>query len=209
MASMQCRCGKVELKFPSTMPRVSTECCCDSCRHRVEFLSSLGGPRVPDKPLLASKWDNCIEILKGAKHLFAYKLNPETMVVNVAAGCCHTFLLGRHAGYDANCVTTSSDFPVFLNLDEGSLVPSSRWFTNQWDPERLAKYDKLVEIWVDVDSGSIVGDEGWEEVFRAHQESMSRDIPSGAKGMSFDEILDQIGKDTMIIVSQEPKAATR
>ena len=213
MASITCRCGKVELKFPtSSSPRISTECCCNHCFQRVKYLEELGGPTVPDKPLLASKWDNKIEIVKGQNELFAYKLSPETLVTNIASNCCKTFLLGRHSGYDGNCVTTSSNFPIFHNVEkEENMIPSSRWFVNQWSSERLAKYpSKLVGIWVNDDDGSIVGEEGWEEIFKIHQAKMQAEIPTtddddddGVEGLSFDEILDTIiGKGNIRIVSK-------
>lgn len=49
----------------------------------------------------------------GRDKMFAYKMNPHTMVVNIASSCCHTFLLVRNPEYDKSCVTTSDDFPVF------------------------------------------------------------------------------------------------
>jgi hypothetical protein len=201
MASIACRCGKVELKFPWSSPRISTECCCNHCYQRVKYLEELGGPTIPDKPLLASKWDNKITIGRGQEELFAYKLSTETLVTNIASNCCKTFLLGRHSGYDSNCVTTSSDFPIFHNVKE-KMIPSSRWFTDQWDKKRLARYPKLIGIWVD-DYGSIVGEEGWEDVFKMHQMKLEQEIPHDAKGLSFDEILDTaIGKDNIRIVSK-------
>jgi len=204
MATISCRCGKVELQFPSKTPRVSTECCCNSCRQRVEYLADMGGPIVPKKPLLTSKWDNRVEIVSGKDLLFAYKLNPETMVLNIASSCCKTFLLGRHEEYDGNCVTTSSEFPVFHNAE--GMVPVSRWFVNQWDKDRLEKCDRsLIGIWVNEDGdGSLTGEEGWEDVFQAQQACIQREIPPDAKGLTFDEIIDEIiGRDNVGIVSQK------
>lgn len=199
VASMSCRCGNVRIEFSSSDPRVSTECCCNHCLARVQYLERLGGPTIPDNPLVNSKWDNCVKIVKGRDYLFAFKLTPETQVVNIASTCCHTFLLGRHAGYDGNCVTTSSDFPIWNNADLPFLV-SSRWFSNQWDPERLAKYPKLVGIWVQSD-GSIQGETGWELVFEKQLECIQRDIKQGTEGESFDEIVESLQRDKIIIVN--------
>ena len=111
-SSIKCRCGEVEIKFPSNKPRVSTECCCNHCHNRLQYLASLGGPAPPDSPLVASKWENCMQIVSGEENLFAYKVNPNTKVMNIASKCCKTFLLGRQPEYDANCVTTQAEAAV-------------------------------------------------------------------------------------------------
>jgi hypothetical protein len=164
-------------------------------------LENLGGPKVPSKPLLASKWDNKVKIISGRDKLHVYKMNSETLVINISSTCCHTFLLGRHPEYDANCVTTSSDFPVFKDAE--NRVAASRWFPNQWDKERLSKYDddKLIGIWVQEEDGLMVGEDGWEDVFKAQIESMTREIPEGAEGETFDQIVDSVGQDNITIVS--------
>ena len=112
------------------------------------------------------------------------------MVVNIASTCCHTFLLGRHAGYDAQCVTTSSDFPVFDNAE--LKAPNSRWFANQWDSERLSKLNPLVAIWVQED-GSLTGEDGWEVIYQDMKANMEREIPENAEGETFDELVESIG----------------
>jgi hypothetical protein len=135
--------------------------------------------------------------------MYVYKLNSETLLTNIASTCCHTFLLGRHPVYDGNCVTTSSDFPIFENAEDIVLVPSSRWHSNQWDKERLSKYEPLVGIWVQEEDGSLVGEDGWEDVFKVHIEKMQREIPDCAEGETFDEIIDSIGRNKIIIASDE------
>ena len=207
MASVKCKCGKVELKFPTHAPRVSTECCCNHCRERLEYLARLGGPSVPDTPLVASKWPDCIEIISGEDLLFAYKLNANTKVHNIASSCCHTFLLGRHAEYDANCVTTqASETAVYCNLTEGSIQPYARFFSNQWSPDRIQKCErKLIGIWVDESTGEIVGEDGYKDLFEAHIESISRPVSPDAVGVKFDDIMEKLGKDNIIIVSDDEK----
>jgi hypothetical protein len=161
-------------------------------------LEDKGGFKVPSRPLLATKWDNKVKIISGRDKLHLYKMTLETMVMNISSTCCNTFLLGRHPGYDANCVTTSSDFSIFYHTE--TLTPSSRWFSNQWDQERLSKLDKLPGIWVQKD-GSLTGEDGWEDILEAHKASMEREIPPGAEGETFDEIVDSIGRDKIKIVS--------
>lgn len=199
-ASITCHCGKVELGFTARRPRVSTECCCNHCYARVEYLHTLGGPKVPSKPLLASKWDNKVTVIRGRENLYVYKLTKKTLVFNVASSCCNTFLLGRHAGYDANCVTTSSDFPKWKNADT-PFPATSRWFSNQWTSERLKQYQPLIGIWVDESDNSITGDKGWEAVFDKHLESMNREVSKDAVGETFDQIVASIGLENVITVS--------
>jgi hypothetical protein len=199
MASIACRCSKVKIQFTSASPRVSTECCCDHCFARVQCLEALGGPNVStNEPLLASKWDDKVTILEGREHLFVYKMNRTTQVTNIAASCCHTFILGKHSVYDANCVTTSSDFPIFSNQE--NMESSTRWFSNQWGPERLSKCQQLIGIWVK-DDGTIAGEEGFEDVLKAHLASTERPISKGAEGESLQEIVASIGTDTIRIMS--------
>ena len=202
MASISCRCGTVKIQFTSDTPRVTTECCCNHCFSRVGYLETLGGPKIPssDKPLLASKWDNKVKITEsGRDKLYAYKMTPETGVINIASTCCHTFLLGRHSGYDANCVPTSDDFSIF-SRNSKRMASSSRWFSNQWDKDRLSKLDYIPGIWVNEKDGSLSGDQGWEPIFEAHKAAMESDISQGAEGESFEEIIDSIGRDKIKIV---------
>ena len=199
---MSCRCGKLKIQFTSKSPKVSTECCCDHCFARVQCLEAVGGPSVnTDQPLLASKWDDKIKFVKGGiDDLKSYKMNPSTQVTNIASKCCHTFLLGKHSVYDTNCVTTSSDFPIFEG--DPNLEPSSRWFSNQWPKERLAKCSRrLVGIWVNEEDGSLVGEPGFEDVLNNHLASIERPIQEGTEGVSFDEIITSIGKDKVQIIS--------
>lgn len=226
MASISCRCGKVKLQFSTKTARVSTECCCNHCFDRVQYLERLGGPCVDmKKPVLATKWDNKVKILSGEECLFAYKLTSTTLVTNIASRCCHTFLLGRHSGYDANCVTTSSDFPIFENVartndddddDQSFFIPSSRWFSNQWDEQRMKRIKEndpynLIGIWVNESDGKLDGEDGWQTVLKKHMECIQRPIvddddddDNEVKGKSFDEIIDQyIGRNNIIIVSEQ------
>ena len=202
MVSISCRCGSVKLQLPSHIPRVTNECCCNHCFARVQYLESLGGPQIdPNKPLSTSKWDNKIQVLAGRDKLCVYKMTPQTLVVNIASTCCHTLLLGRHSGYDANCVTTCNAVAVIANAEQQT--PNSRWFANQWDPERLSKLQPLVAIWVNEDDGSLTGEDGWEEIYRAMKASMEKEIPDDAEGETFDGIVNSIcSRDKIKIVSE-------
>ena len=132
-------------------------------------------------------------------------MNATTQVTNIASSCCHTFMLGKHSVYDANCVTTSSDFPIFAG--ETNMEPSSRWFSNQWDEERLSKCSRqLVGIWVNEDDGTLVGDDGYEDVLKAHLACMERPIKqedgdTRGQSMSFNDIVDKIGRDRVKIMN--------
>jgi hypothetical protein len=228
MTCISCRCGAVQIRFTSHQPRVSTECCCDHCFARVRYLEDLGGPSLPsnkNQPLVSTKWDNLVVVEKGRDQLFAYKLSPDTLVTNIASKCCYTYLLGRHSGYDANCVTTCDTFPIFTN-DYARIPPSSRWFANQWDPARLSKQEPLTGMWVvynNADGAALItGDTGWQEVLEAHQNAMEADIvpPSSlddghdddarscSSWESFDQLLNSIlGRDetAVLIVSHQSK----
>lgn len=202
MASISCRCGDVVIHFTCDTPRVTTECCCNHCFARVRHLEELGGPKIlsNDKPLLNTKWDNKLIVEKGREKLFAYKMTPKTMVLNIASSCCHTFLLGRNSVYDANCVTTGDDFPAFSDNTK-TLRPSSRWFSNQWGSERLSKLDYVIGIWVNEKDGSLVGEDGWEKVLAVHMTAMQSDIRPHATGETFEQIIESIGVDNIKIVS--------
>jgi hypothetical protein len=148
----------------------------------------MGGPPVhPDQPIGNLKWDNRVVVEQGRDHLMAYKLSPETKVFNIASACCHTFLLGRNAEYDAHCVTTNQDTPVYdSNYEE--VAPSSRWFSNQWSREKKESLPPLVGIWVGED-GNWMGDDGWEPVLEKHMEAMNAPLPPNADGETFDQVL--------------------
>jgi len=105
--------------------------------------------------------------------------------------------------YDANCVTTQAESVVYCNVTEGSIAPYARFFTNQWDGDRLSKYKPMIGIWVDESTGEITGEEGWKPLFQNHLENIQREITPGATGVSFDDILDEIGRDNVIILSNE------
>lgn len=207
-ASISCRCGNVEIQFTARKPRLSTECCCNHCYVRTRYLERLGGPSVPTRPLLTSKWEDRVTIIKGRDYLFCYKVTPKTLVYNVASSCCYTFLLGRHSVYDAQCVTTSTDFPIWKNADL-PFRASSRWFSNQWGTERLAQYPPLTGIWVKEIDGSITGDPGWESVVERHMATINQEISEDvSSGETFDSIVESIGRDHIIIIPEEQKAET-
>jgi hypothetical protein len=195
MASLSCHCGKVLLQLTTNSPRVSTECCCDSCFDRVQFLADRGGPFVVDKnvPIVTMKWENKVEVVKGRDHLFAYKLTPDTHVVNIASKCCHTFLLGRNNDYDASCLTTNEASAVYGQTYQ-RIEPSSRWWVNQWSEERRAKLMPLVGIWVDKD-GNLAGETGWKHVFDKQFAAMNAPIATDGvgSGESFDQVLQSAG----------------
>lgn len=183
---------------------MSTECCCDHCHNRLRFLTSIGGPDTPDCPKVASKWDNCMQIISGRDKMFAFKVNPDTKVMNIASKCCKTFLLGRQPEYDASCVTVQAEHAIYCNLEEGSIEPHARFFTNQWSRERLSKYKPMVGIWVN-EAGSITGENGWEEIFKNQVENMRKAIPDDAVGISFEELWNELSKEGVVIASEENK----
>ena len=188
MTSISCRCGKVTLRLTSTSPRVSTECCCNSCFRRVQVLQQMGGPPVnPAKPIVNLKWDNRVVVEQGKDSLMAYRLSPKTKVYNIASSCCHTFLLGRNSEYDANCLTTNQDSPIYDD-HYVEIPPSSRWFSNQWTQGQKERLDPLVGIWVSED-GNLTGEEGWGSVFEEHKRAMDAPIGPNAKGETFDELI--------------------
>lgn len=159
-------------------------------------LQEMGGPAVnQDKPIINMKWDNRVTIEQGRDHLMVYKLSPETKVFNVASSCCHTFLLGRNAEYDANCLTTNQQSPVY-DKDYVEIPPSSRWFSNQW-PTAINPLQPLVGIWVGED-GNLIGEDGWEAVFEAHMQVMNAPTPSTAKGETFDQLLGSLDPPKII-----------
>lgn len=48
-------------------------------------------------------------------------------------------------------------------------------------------------------------EEGYKKLFEAHIESISRPIPSDAVGVTFDDVLEKLGRDNIIIVSSNEK----
>jgi len=66
MTSFTCRCGDVKIQLSSDSRRVTTECCCNHCFARMNYLASMGGPTIDkDRPLTCSKWDNRAKVLSG------------------------------------------------------------------------------------------------------------------------------------------------
>ena len=109
--------------------------------------------------------------------------------MNIYACCCHTFLLGQNNVYDANCVTVVDDCVVFDENHHQDHSATSRWFTNQWDPNLVSKFPPLLGIWVH-DDGSLLGQEGWEQVYAKMKADMERELPENADGyQTFDHIL--------------------
>lgn len=183
---ISCRCGSVKLKFPSSCPRVVTECCCNHCYARLAHFER--GPSIPLKPIVTSKWDNCIQILHGKNHLGAFKTLSDSNVLNIYAECCQTFLLGRNATYDENCVNVVNECVVFEGYDSKDAA-CSRWFANQWDSNILSKFPPKIGIWLNEADGSLVGDDGWEQVFAKMKAEMERKLPEDDSYQTFDDIL--------------------
>jgi hypothetical protein len=101
---------------------------------------------------------------------------------------------------------SSVDFLPPPLIESRSLTASLRWFSNQWGPERLAEYPRLVGIWVQ-ENGSISGETDWEEVFAKHMECMQREIAEGISGETFDSIVDSRGRDNVVVVSETSKSS--
>lgn len=208
MASFSCQCGQLTIKFPTTKPRITTECCCNHCFARVMCLEERGGPKVlKDRPLINTKWDNLMTISCSNKsvkeNLRAYKMRDANCgVTNIASSCCNTFLLGRNPAYDTHVVTTMDDFVIFSSNYE-KVPPSSRWFVNQWSSERISHLPHLPGLWVSND-GNVTGeDDEWEQTFQAQLDATGKEPPKKSEeGMiTFDDVLDLIGRDQIEIVS--------
>ena len=83
-------------------------------------------------------------------------------------------------------------------MKDGSIRAHARFFANQWSKDRLSKYSSLTGIWVD-DSGSITGEDGWEDIFKAQVDAMQRPISDSAEGISFEEIWHEISEKGVTI----------
>lgn len=195
--TISCRCKSVKLKFPSSSPRAVTECCCNHCYARLAYLEQKGGPAIPLQPILTSKWDNCIQVVSGRNLLGAFQTISDSNVMNIYAKCCHSFLLGRNAIYDANCVTVVNECVVFENETQQDYnTATSRWFINQWDSSILSKFPPLIGIWMNEHDDKLVGDDGWEQVFCKMKANMEREIPENALHDDLYQTFDDLLRDS-------------
>lgn len=206
MATLSCQCGQVEILFSSTLkPKTHHECCCSDCRKRLTFLQSKGGPAVPSKPNLTVKTlDNKFVVVKGKENLYLYKLTRDSQLVNMACSCCHTFLMARHGAYHGSgTVAIMADVAVLNNIDNIS-KPLARWFTNMCTDEDLEGLDASIpHLWVT--SEGVTGNvDNWAQIFEAQTSAIMVPVPDdGRDGGTFEDIVEHIGKDKIIIVNTE------
>lgn len=61
--------------------------------------------------------------------------------------------------------------------------------------------NKLTGIWVNPQTWSLTGDPGWEAVFEKQKACLDRPIPQDVIGETFDDTVESIGRNNILIVS--------
>ena len=74
------------------------ECCSVDCYQHLEWVSVMGGPKVPIVPTL-SYWDNDIDVVRGEEHLRVVLLREEGRSKRTTAICCFSTLMVDYPGY--------------------------------------------------------------------------------------------------------------
>jgi len=212
MATVSCKCGAVNIKFATALPRCTSECCCDDCYKRLTFLAKQGGPALEHghymrtKPIMAHFFDNRMEVISGLEKLRFFKLRPESGVVNMASSCCNTFLAKENVRYEGNVVAVFDlDFgaPTMVD-DEHQPVPEHhrhnlkhfmhqepmiRMFPTDWLDEHVQFLHPLPSIWLN-EIGEVTGSpRGWEEVFERFMDITTEPVPENLIGDKFGHIL--------------------
>jgi len=132
------------MRFPNSMPRFKTRCCCVDCLERLTWCQKQGGPKLPKElverrvPPTLLYMDNQFEVLKGLENLEVCKLRADQATRNCIATCCHTHMLCEAPPYNGNCVSSFPDACSWLGVEASSLQLYS--FVGDWDP---AEYPKL------------------------------------------------------------------
>jgi hypothetical protein len=142
--------------------------------------------------------DNKFDVVKGRDDLYLYKLSKDSNVINVASKCCNTYLLCRHSQYHVSSVGTSPESATITGADKQK--PVGRFNSNLLDEDELSKIERIPGLWLNKDGSGFTGDVGWEEALGAYLSGNRGDIPDGAKGETFDELVDYIGQETIVVV---------
>mmetsp|Transcript_11942 Transcript_11942/g.17293 ORF Transcript_11942/g.17293 Transcript_11942/m.17293 type:complete len:251 (+) Transcript_11942:214-966(+) len=215
MATLSCKCGKVIIQFPTAKPRCTTECCCDDCFERLNFLFKQGGPSIEHgifmrtRPITIHWFDNRLEVMQGSKYLKFYKLRPSSGVINMASSCCNTFLAKENPRYQGNTVAVfEQDFGEHSYEDTANQYhqprpvvhvhniknmkaskPFIRMFPNHWLHENVQFLHPLPHVWVN-DTGDATGSpKDWETTFEEFMEKTSKPVRKNAPGMDFADLI--------------------
>lgn len=138
-------------------------------------------------------------VVKGKDKLYLYKLTNDSLLINMASTCCHSFLMCHHPVYHGK----GRDFCAVANLQAvDDSKPLARWFTNLWKEQELKQCDCTVpHLWVTSD-GQVTGNvENWADVFQAQCAAIQTPIPDDdIPGETFEDIMNHVGKDKIVIV---------
>ncbi|HIL85909.1 MAG TPA: hypothetical protein EYG52_20645 [Pseudomonadales bacterium] len=142
MATIQCRCGAVQIRLARNQAIWRLECCCHDCMSALWYVNKhKGAPAPPEHQLLDTVWfANDLTVVKGLDKIGSYKNHNEGDTTRFYCKDCWTCLIADHAVYLAKMVITQVvNFTGFEGLTGADLIPlQARHFLKDLTAEQRA-----------------------------------------------------------------------
>ena len=150
VASVQCRCGDVQVTFSSDKPVHSWECCCVDCFDKNLWSCHAGGVPPPPgrekhgigRPLVLCYYPSRM-VVQGKEKIRFNVLREGSTSTNMVTSCCSTLLCVDHPFYQGNVVLTCPEFLPVTGVDEPLPPTPMRVHIKDWPKDEYAKLPPL------------------------------------------------------------------
>eukprot|EP00121_Abeoforma_whisleri_P015391 Awhi_evm1s14184 len=134
-ASCSCTCGasRIEFRNPNVLHRL--ECCCFSCRQRLNYTNGLKQNGSTDNgPLDVIMMDNVITAIDGIENLRPVKLRDSGNCTSIMTKCCSSMLTTTTPVYLGNVVAVALN-PGICTMKCNMIEPKGRLNTSGWESD--------------------------------------------------------------------------
>lgn len=142
MATINCKCGTVQIEFDTKHDLFRLECCCHDCTAALWYATKRGGPAFPENQCLDSSWfPNAFTLVKGGDKLGAFMNFENAATTRFYCTVCWSVLLADHPAYAKKLVMTQvGNYKEFEGLKNVELMsPQARHFLKDLSKEQLGR----------------------------------------------------------------------
>lgn len=125
-ASINCKCGAVEVEFKTSKALYRLDCCCYDCTAALQYAHfKKGGPQPPQLQLADSVWfPNDFTILRGENKIGAFKNFASGSTVRFYCKSCWTVMFADFPLFQGKILVTQiNSYKEFRGLKNAELMP--------------------------------------------------------------------------------------